>query len=68
LKAKGNLGKKNLYKKHAKKEDQNLKPNYKNVWLEGGAMLAKDFIRLKLGDEIKLSVMFILWDGGGTVF
>jgi dihydrofolate reductase len=44
--------------------DERLKPNYKNVWLAGGAMLAKDFIRLKLADEIRLSVMpVILGDG-----
>lgn len=33
--------------------NERLKPNYKNVWLVGGAMLAKDFIRLKLADEIR---------------
>jgi dihydrofolate reductase len=33
-----------------------LKPNFKNVWLVGGAMLVKDFIRLKLGDENKAIV------------
>jgi dihydrofolate reductase len=44
--------------------NQRLKPNYKNVWLVGGAMLAKDFIRLKLADEIRLSVLpIILGDG-----
>jgi len=44
--------------------EERLKPNYKNVWLVGGAMLAKDFIRLKLGDEIRVSVLpIILGDG-----
>ena len=44
--------------------NERLKPNYKNVWLVGGAMLARDFIRLKLADEIRLSVMpIILGDG-----
>ena len=44
--------------------NERLKPNYKNVWLVGGSMLAKDFIRLKLADEIRLSVMpIILGDG-----
>jgi dihydrofolate reductase len=43
---------------------ERLKPNYKNVWVVGGAILAKDFIRLKLADEIRLSVMpVILGDG-----
>jgi len=44
-----------------------LKPNYKNVWLVGGAMLANDFIRLKLADEIRLSVMPVIL-GDGTLF
>jgi dihydrofolate reductase len=44
--------------------NERLKPNYKNVWVVGGAMLAKDFIRLKLADEIRLSVLpIILGDG-----
>src|SRR4030095_15304794 len=43
---------------------ERLKPNYKNVWVVGGAMLVKDFIRLKLAHEIRLSVMpIILGDG-----
>ena len=45
----------------------NERPNYKNVWLVGGAMLAKEFIRLKLADEIRLSVMPIIL-GDGTLF
>jgi dihydrofolate reductase len=47
--------------------NERLKPNYKNVWLVGGAMLAKDFIRLKLADEIRLSVLPIIL-GDGTLF
>jgi dihydrofolate reductase len=47
--------------------DERLKPNYKNVWVAGGAMLAKDFIRLKLAYEIRLSVMPIIL-GNGTLF
>jgi dihydrofolate reductase len=44
--------------------NEQLKLKYKNVWIVGGAMLAKDFIRLKLADEIRLSVMpIILGDG-----
>jgi len=44
-----------------------LKPNYKNIWLVGGAMLAKDFLRLKLADDIRLSIMPIIL-GDGTPF
>ena len=46
---------------------ERLKPNYKNVWLVGGAMLANDFIRLKLANEIRLSIMPIIL-GEGTLF
>lgn len=44
-----------------------LKPNYKNVWLAGGASLAKDFLRLKLADEIRLTVLPIIL-GDGVLF
>src|SRR5579863_4303337 len=47
--------------------NERLKPNYRNVWLAGGAMLARDFIRLKLAHEIRLSVMPIIL-GEGTLF
>jgi dihydrofolate reductase len=47
--------------------NERLKSRYKNVWLVGGPMLAKDFIRLKLADEIRLSVMPIIL-GDGTPF
>lgn len=41
-----------------------LKPSYKNVWLVGGAMLAREFIRLKLADEIRVSILpVVLGDG-----
>lgn len=44
--------------------NERLKPKYKNVWLVGGAMLAKEFIRLNLADEIKQSILpIILGDG-----
>ena len=47
--------------------NERLKPNYKNVWLVGGAMLARDFIRLKLTDEIRISILPIIL-GDGTLF
>jgi|SRR5882724_1519406 len=47
--------------------NERLKPNYKNVWLVGGAMLVKDFIRLKLADQIRLSILPIIL-GNGTLF
>jgi len=43
---------------------ERLKPNYRNVWLVGGAMLARAFLRAKLADEIRLTVLpIILGDG-----
>jgi dihydrofolate reductase len=47
--------------------NERLKRNYKNVWMVGGAMLAKEFIRLKLANEIRVSVMPIIL-GEGTMF
>jgi dihydrofolate reductase len=46
---------------------ERLKPAYRSVWLVGGAMLAKEFIQLKLADEIRLSVMPVIL-GDGTLF
>ncbi|HEY6901738.1 MAG TPA: dihydrofolate reductase family protein [Puia sp.] len=37
---------------------------YKNVWMVGGAVLAREFLRLGLADEIRLTVLpIILGDG-----
>jgi dihydrofolate reductase len=44
--------------------NERLKPNHKNVWLVGGPALAKEFIRLKLADEIRQTILpIILGDG-----
>jgi dihydrofolate reductase len=48
--------------------NERLKPNYRNVWLVGGAMLAREFIRLKLADEIRLSVLPVLLSEGTPFF
>jgi dihydrofolate reductase len=45
-----------------------LKPKYKNVWLVGGATLARDFIRLGLADEIRISVLPIILGEGLAFF
>ena len=43
---------------------EQLKPNYKNVWVVGGSTLTKNFIRLKLADEVRVSILpIILGDG-----
>lgn len=44
--------------------NKHLKPKYKNIWLVGGAVLTKEFIRLKLADEIRVTILpIILGDG-----
>lgn len=48
--------------------DEKLKPNYKNVWLVGGAMLAKEFIKLKLAEELRLSIVPIILGDGKLFF
>lgn len=48
--------------------NERLKPKYKNVWVVGGAMLVKDFIRLKLANEIRLSVMPVILGDGKLFF
>jgi dihydrofolate reductase len=47
--------------------NEQLKPGYKNIWLVGGAILVREFLRLNLADEIRLSVLPILL-GDGTLF
>jgi len=48
--------------------NERLRPNYKNVWLVGGAILAKDFIHSKLADEIRLSILPIILGDGTLLF
>ena len=47
--------------------NERLKPNYKNVWIAGGAMLVKEFMQLRLVDEIRLSILPVIL-GDGTLF
>lgn len=47
--------------------NEQLKPNYQNIWMVGGAMLTKEFLRLGLADEIVISIMPIIL-GDGTLF
>ncbi|MEM0941849.1 MAG: dihydrofolate reductase [Bacteroidota bacterium] len=42
----------------------NLKQHYQNIWIVGGAMLTKAFLRLKLADDIVISFMPILLGDG----
>lgn len=47
--------------------EKQLKPNYSNIWVVGGAAITKEFIRLKLADEIVMSIMPVLL-GEGILF
>jgi dihydrofolate reductase len=48
--------------------EERLKPAYANVWVVGGAILAKDFLRAKLADEIRLSVLPVVLGDGKLFF
>ncbi len=48
--------------------NERLKPAYKNVWVVGGASLAKDFICHGLADEIRQSVLPVILGGGIPFF
>jgi dihydrofolate reductase len=47
---------------------EQITPKYKKVWLVGGAVLANDFIRLKLADEIRLSILPVILGDGTPLF
>lgn len=47
---------------------ERLKPNYKNVWVAGGSLLAASFIRLKLADEIRISILPVMLGDGLRFF
>jgi len=44
-----------------------LKPAFKNIWMVGGSALTKEFLRLKLADEIIVSIMPVIL-GNGLLF
>jgi len=44
-----------------------LKSMYNNIWLVGGAMLTKEFLRQNLVDDIIISIMPVIL-GDGTLF
>jgi len=47
---------------------ERLQPGFKNVWVVGGATLAREMIRSKLADEIRLSILPIILDEGTLLF
>jgi dihydrofolate reductase len=47
---------------------EQLKPKYKNVWMVGGAILARELIRLKLADQLRISVLPVILGDGTLLF
>lgn len=48
--------------------NEKLKPEYKNIWVVGGPSLAKQFINLKIANEIRVSILPILLGEGKSFF
>lgn len=45
-----------------------LKPHYKNVWVVGGSILTRDFLKSKLADEIRVSILPVILGEGLPFF
>ena len=45
-----------------------IKPNHKNIWMVGGALLTKEFLRLNLADVIVISVLPVVLGDGKLFF
>lgn len=44
-----------------------LKQNFRNIWVVGGAVVVRDFLRAELADDIVISIMPVVL-GEGTLF
>jgi dihydrofolate reductase len=47
--------------------EERLGPKYRNVWVVGGPMVVREFIRLDLADEVRVTILPILL-GEGLLF
>ena len=47
--------------------NEKLKPKYRSIWLVGGAEVTREFIRLNLADDIRLTIIPVIL-GDGTPF
>lgn len=47
---------------------EQLKSKYRNVWVVGGALLTREFIRQKLADEIRITVLPVILGEGLSFF
>ena|ERR1700761_485864 len=48
--------------------NRRLKPNYTNVWVVGGAMVANDFMRAKLANGLRLTIVPVILGEGIKLF
>ena len=48
--------------------DEILAPRYSNIWLVGGAIVAQQFLKLDLVDEIRLTIAPVLLGAGLRLF
>lgn len=47
---------------------ERLRPKYQNVWVVGGSIITRDFIKLKLADEIRITILPIILGEGLPFF
>lgn len=45
-----------------------LKPEFNNIWMVGGTMLTKEFLRLGLADEINITIVPVILGDGALFF
>lgn len=48
--------------------NERLKLQHKNIWMVGGSVLTKEFLRLSLADEIVMSIVPVLLGDGSLFF
>lgn len=48
--------------------DDKLKPKFENIWMVGGALLTKEFLKLGIADEINITIIPILLGDGKLFF
>lgn len=48
--------------------NERLRPRYQHVWIAGGAVLTRDFLRSHLADQIRISILPIILGEGRPFF
>ncbi|MCA9244570.1 MAG: dihydrofolate reductase [Phycisphaerales bacterium] len=47
---------------------ERLRPRYKNIWVVGGPTLVRDFLRMGLADEVRVTIAPVIIGGGLPFF